>query len=448
MADFVMPALGADMSAGTLLEWLKSPGDEVERGDIVAVVHTDKADVEVEVFTSGVIERMLVEPGQEVPVGTVLAVIRENGAPAPAAPSPEQAPPEGAAPPSEAPTPEAAPSGPAAPEEGPAKAPAAAPHATISPSARHLAQELGIDPSEIPGSGPGGRIQRKDVEAAAAARAAAPPPSAPPVTKAETPAAEAPPAPAPPPPSAPAAPPRPAPPAPAPAAPAAGATAEDRNAAMRRAIAAAMSRSKREIPHFYLGQTIDMSNAIAWLGQENLRRPVTERLLHGVLLVKAVALALREVPELNAVWAGDELVRKDDINVGVAIALRGGGLVAPAIHRTDELDLDELMHAFRDLVSRARSWSLRSSEMSDPTITVTSLGERGVESVFGVIFPPQVAIVGFGTLVERPWISEGQILPCPVVSASLSADHRVTDGHRASAFLAAIDRLLQEPDKL
>jgi pyruvate dehydrogenase E2 component (dihydrolipoamide acetyltransferase) len=191
-----------------------------------------------------------------------------------------------------------------------------------------------------------------------------------------------------------------------------------------------------------------MSNALAWLGHENLHRPVTERLLHGVLLVKAVALALREVPELNAVWQGDELVTREDINVGVAIALRGGGLVAPAIHRTDELSLDELMRAFRDLVSRARSWSLRASEMSDPTITVTSLGERGVESVFGVIFPPQVAIVGFGTLVERPWISEGQILPCPVVNASLSADHRVTDGHRAAAFLTAIDRLLQEPEEL
>jgi pyruvate dehydrogenase E2 component (dihydrolipoamide acetyltransferase) len=209
-----------------------------------------------------------------------------------------------------------------------------------------------------------------------------------------------------------------------------------------------MSRSKREIPHFYLGQTIDMSNALAWLGQENLRRPVTERLLHGVLLVKAVALALREVPELNAVWQGDELVPREDINVGVAIALRGGGLVAPAIHDTDRLSLDELMHAFRDLVSRARSWSLRSSEMTDPTITVTSLGERGVETVFGVIFPPQVAIVGFGTLTERPWITEGQVLPCPVVNASLSADHRVTDGHRAGAFLTAIDRLLQEPEEL
>jgi pyruvate dehydrogenase E2 component (dihydrolipoamide acetyltransferase) len=217
---------------------------------------------------------------------------------------------------------------------------------------------------------------------------------------------------------------------------------------MRAAIGAAMARSKREIPHFYLGQTIDMSNAIAWLAQENLRRPVTERLLHGVLFVKAVALALREVPELNAVWEGDQVVRRDDVNVGVAVALRGGGLVAPAIHDTDRLTLDELMHAFRDLVSRARSWSLRSSEMTDPTITVTSLGERGVETVFGVIFPPQVAIVGFGALVERPWLADGQLLVCPVVNASLSADHRVTDGHRASAFLAAVDRYLQEPETL
>jgi pyruvate dehydrogenase E2 component (dihydrolipoamide acetyltransferase) len=397
MGEFVMPALGADMSAGTLLKWLKKPGDTVARGDIIAVVHTDKADVEVEVFTSGVVESVLVEPGAEVPVGTVLALIREDGAAA-------------AAPPPVAPAPSVE---------------AAAPHFVISPSARHLAEELGIDPTQIRGSGPGGRIQRKDIEAAAAAPEAA---AAPALAPAPTPPEAAPPA---------------APPVAPPTAP-----AEDRAAAMRRAIAAAMSRSKREIPHFYLGQTIDMSNAIAWLAQENLRRPVTERLLHGVLLVKGVALALREVPELNAVWQGDELVHREDVNVGVAIALRGGGLVAPAIHDTDRLSVDELMHALRDLVSRARSWSLRSSEVTDPTITVTSLGERGVEAVYGVIFPPQVAIVGFGTLVERPWVSEGQILPCPVVSASLSADHRVTDGHRASAFLAAIDRLLQEPDTL
>jgi pyruvate dehydrogenase E2 component (dihydrolipoamide acetyltransferase) len=409
VAEFVMPSLGADMSAGTLAAWLKQPGDAVKRGDIIAVVHTDKADVEVEVFTSGVLERMLVEPGTQVPVGTPLAVIREEGAPAappPAAPAPA------------APAPSAAP---AVPAEH---------RLLISPSARQLAHELRVEAEGVEGSGPGGRVQRRDVEAAAAARDAAAQQAAAPVAQ---------PVPV-------AAPPAPAVPAPAAATPLT--PAQERNAAMRRAIAAAMSRSKREIPHFYLGQTVDLSRAIAWLGQENLRRPVTERLLHGALLIKAVALALREVPELNATWEGDQVVRREDINVGVAIALRGGGLVAPAIHHTDELTLEELMHSFRDLVSRARAGSLRSSEMSEPTITVTSLGERGVESVFGVIFPPQVAIVGFGALVERPWISEGQILPCPIVNASLSADHRVTDGHRASAFLAAIDRLLQEPEEL
>jgi pyruvate dehydrogenase E2 component (dihydrolipoamide acetyltransferase) len=409
MAEFVMPSLGADMSAGTLAAWLKQPGDAVKRGDIIAVVHTDKADVEVEVFMSGVLERMLVEPGTKVPVGTPLAVIREEGAPA--APTP-------AAPVPAAPAPAAAP---AVPAEH---------RLLISPSARQLAHEMGIEAEAVEGSGPGGRIQRRDVEAAAAIRDAA-------AKQAAAPAA--PPAPV-------AAPPAPAAPPPAAAAPLT--PAQERSAAMRRAIAAAMSRSKREIPHFYLGQTVDLSRAIAWLGQENLRRPVTERLLHGALLIKAVALALREVPELNATWEGDQVVRREDINVGVAIALRGGGLVAPALHHTDELTLEELMHSFRDLVSRARAGSLRSSEMSEPTITVTSLGERGVESVFGVIFPPQVAIVGFGALVERPWISEAQILPCPIVNASLSADHRVTDGHRASAFLAAIDRLLQEPEEL
>jgi pyruvate dehydrogenase E2 component (dihydrolipoamide acetyltransferase) len=217
---------------------------------------------------------------------------------------------------------------------------------------------------------------------------------------------------------------------------------------MRRAIAASMSRSKREIPHFYLSQTIDMSNAITWLAEENRHRSVPDRLLHGVLLLKAVGLALREVPELNATWQGEDVVPSERINIGVAISLRGGGLVAPAIHDTDTLSIDDLMRAFRDLVSRARSWSLRSSEMTDPTITVTSIGERGVEAILPIIFPPQVAIVGFGKLAERPWISEGQLLACPTVTATLAADHRVSDGHRASALLAAVDARLQEPHEL
>ena len=217
---------------------------------------------------------------------------------------------------------------------------------------------------------------------------------------------------------------------------------------MRQTIAAAMARSKREIPHFYLSTTIDMTRAMAWLNEENLKRPVPNRLLYGILLIKAVALALREVPELNTVWKDGRAVHSDAIHVGVAISLRQGGLIAPALHDADRKHLSELMGRFRDLVKRARGGSLRSSELSDPTITVTSLGEQGVESVFGVIYPPQVALVGFGKVVERPWVSDGKILPTPVITASLSADHRVSDGHRGGLFLAALDRLLREPSRL
>ena len=209
-----------------------------------------------------------------------------------------------------------------------------------------------------------------------------------------------------------------------------------------------MSRSKREIPHYYLSTTIDLHRTMSWLAQENLKRPVTERLVYGVLLLKAVALALREVPELNALWDGDHAVLSDAIHVGVAVSLRQGGLVAPALHHTDQQPLDVLMKNFLDLVNRTRSGSLRGSELADPTITMTSLGEQGVESVFGIINPPQVAIVGFGKVVERPWVVNGQMVARPVVTATLSADHRVSDGHRGGLFLAAVDRLLQEPAKL
>ncbi len=161
-----------------------------------------------------------------------------------------------------------------------------------------------------------------------------------------------------------------------------------------------------------------------------------------------MALALRETPELNAVWQDDHVELKPEIHIGVAISLRQGGLVAPALHHADQLSLAELMKKLLDLVSRTRAGKLRGSELSDPTITVTSLGEQGVECVFGVIYPPQSALVGFGKVVERPWSANGQIVPRPVVTATLSGDHRVSDGHRGAIFLAAVDRLLQEPEKL
>lgn len=440
-----MPILGADMTAGTLLEWRRQPGDLLHRGDIIALVETDKADVEVETFIEGVLEQILVQPGTEVPVGTPLAIIRETGKAAtiPSAPVIAASPPV-----MPAPTRAASP-----PSSSPLRAPAAG-RILVAPAARKLAEERGIDLATVKGTGPGGRIQLRDVEqalAAAPSAAAVPHLRASPLARQlaaalgvdlttvrgrgidgrimridveEAARLRATPA------------------VPAPAAPL------DRQARMRQAIAAAMERSNREIPQFQLLTTIDMSRALAWLTAENARRPVRERLLYGVLLLKAVALALREVPELNAVWAGGRAEPKPDIHVGMAIFLRGGGLVAPALHHTDRQSLDELMRAFRDLVQRARAGTLRSSELSDPTITVTSLGEQGVDTVFGLVYPPQVAIVGFGRVVERPWSVAGQIVSRPVINATLSADHRVVDGHRGSTFLAAIDRLLQEPEQL
>lgn len=217
---------------------------------------------------------------------------------------------------------------------------------------------------------------------------------------------------------------------------------------MREAIASTMSRSKREIPHYYLACTIDMGGAMAWLAERNAGRAVTDRLIYAVLLIKAAALALREVPELNGFWIDNRAQQSAAIHAGIAISLRGGGLVAPALHNADQRSLDDLMRGFQDLVKRARAWSLKSSEMADPTVTITSLGERGVESVFGIITPPQLALVGFGAPIERPWVVGGQVVARPVLTATLSGDHRATDGHRGALFLAAVDRLLQQPEAL
>lgn len=217
---------------------------------------------------------------------------------------------------------------------------------------------------------------------------------------------------------------------------------------MRRVIAAAMARSKREIPHYYLAHTVDMSRALDWLAHENAQRPVTKRLLYSVLLLRAAALAVREVPEVNGFWIDGAFKRSEAVHVGVAVSLRQGGLVNPAIHDVDKIGLDELMERMLDLVNRARTGRLRSSEVADGTITVTNLGEQGVEAVYGVIYPPQVALVGCGKIVARPWAVGGMLGIRPTIQISLAADHRVSDGHRGGRFLTALDRLLQEPEKL
>ncbi len=368
-----MPSLGADMTEGTLVQWNVKPGDRIKRGDIIAVVGTEKADIEVEVYETGTVEKLIAKPGDKLPVGTPIAVIQGEGA-APSAAAP--------------------PLPPAKPSE----------RVKASPMARKLAQELGVDLEMIKGTGPHGAIERRDVEEAAAKLKEAAKPTE----------------------------------APAPAA-----------AGMRHAIAVAMARSNREIPHYYLSTQIDMSAALEWLQAFNQKRPIENRILPAALLLKAVARGLVLVPELNGFWADDRLKASPEVHLGVAISLRGGGLMIPAILSAQQKSIEEMMAALRDLITRARAGRLRSSEITAGTVTVTNLGDLGVETVFGVIYPPQVALVGLGKIMERPWAAaRGMLGVKAVVTATLAADHRATDGHRGAQFLQTLDALLQEPEKL
>jgi pyruvate dehydrogenase E2 component (dihydrolipoamide acetyltransferase) len=209
-----------------------------------------------------------------------------------------------------------------------------------------------------------------------------------------------------------------------------------------------MARSKREIPHYYLEHQVDVTGCEQWLARTNAARPPETRLLLGAVLIKAVALATRRFPAFNGFYRDGKFEQSPAVHVGVAIAIRGGGLAAPAVHDTDRLALDDLMTRMRDLIQRMRAGRIRGSELSDPTITVSSLGERGVETLYGVIYPPQVAIVGIGKVVVRPWVIDGAIGPRSIATVTLAGDHRVSDGHAGALFLAEIGHLLQEPDKL
>jgi len=380
MYEFRMPSLGADMEAGMLVEWLKHPGDAVQRGDIVAVVETDKGAIEIEIFVKGTMGKQLVQLGATVPVGTPLALI--EGVPEEVA----------------RPTRVAAPMAPAVVAQRP-QVPHPSPQVEIraSPAARKRAEERGIALSAIKGTGPDGAILLRDVEQAGAA----------PVHRGLD------------------------------------------LGKMRLAIAAAMARSKREIPHYYLATEINMSAAQAWLEMTNALRTPEERLLASVLTLKATALAARKYPVFNGSYDQTTgFVPSDRIHVGVAIAIRGGGLVSPAIHDCDTLALDVLMTKLRDMAARAREGRLRSSELSDATMTVSSLGDRGVESLYGVTYPPQVAIVGFGRPTRRPVAVGDKVEIRPLLTATLGADHRVSDGHSGSLFLREIEARLQEPEKL
>lgn len=460
MTEFKMPSLGADMDSGTLFEWLVVPGAHVNRGDVIASVETDKGVIDVECFHEGNVSALLVTPGTRVPVGETIAIIATEdeaiaaeGKPIAAAPAipqlPIVEPPPPARPaaiglPQSVISPARARVSPAARklaaelgvdvtrvvgtgESGAihlddirlaaAQPPVAAerPPTRVTPVARHMAEDLGVDVAQITGSGPHGTVMRADI--AAAADKPTPPPVAtevpptPPTSKPDT-------------------------------------DRGDFQTAMRRAIALAMAKSNREIPHYYLETRINVSRPLAWLEAENTKRSVAERILPVILFIKATAKALAEVPELNGFWRDDHFEASESIHIGFAISLRQGGLVTPAIHDADAKSLDELMVAMRDLITRTRGGRLRSSELTDATVTLTSLGDTGVEKVFGVIYPPQVALVGFGRVTDQPWAENGMLGVRPIVTATLAGDHRASDGRRGAQFLAALEKQLQEPEAL
>lgn len=398
MIKFQMPNLGADMEAGTLVEWRKQPGEFLNRGDIIADVETQKGLIEIEVFEEGTLETLLVKEGEKVPVGTVLALINDGKAEVKVSEIPSE----------EAQKTEIHPIEDG--DEKPERKSDQGERIKISPLARKIAEANRVDISLLKGTGPEGSIVKEDVEKAISEGKK-------PIQETdETKEISAKPT---------------------------GPTSD----AIRMAVAAAMNKSNREIPHYYLEKRMDMSKAIDWLKAANKERPVQKRLLPVALLIKAVAKALDEVPDLNATWENG-LQRKNEINIGFVVSLRSGGIVVPAILQADSKTVDEIMETINDIIPRARAFKLRSSELSQSTFTITSIGEGGADKVFGLIYPPQVGIVGFGEISEQPFAEDGMLGIRPVVDVTLAADHRATDGLIGSRFLAALNKHLQNPEQL
>ncbi|QLY28595.1 2-oxo acid dehydrogenase subunit E2 [Nocardia huaxiensis] len=531
MPQFLMPSLGADMTEGTVLQWLVHPGDTVHPGDVVAEVDTTKAAIEVECFDDGVIGEILVPEGSTVAVGTPLATIEPASMPA-AQPQPTGPPlPTGEAV-AETSAPHPAPASADKPPAESGRSPVAAhgngerPDVLATPLIRRLAAEAGIDLHTVHGSAPGGRIVRADVDrlvaqehrggrpagangerTAVAEPIAAERGSTAPADRhvrasgyarrlarelwmdlaavtgsgpggairvADVRAAQRI--------ATTAAAPRdgsgrmlgdgdasraggvsraggaedsgrslPGPAVPVPGEPAVtGTTAVPGRdqAAMRSLIAAAMTRSKRTVPHYYLSATIDMDAAMRWLRETNLRAPVSERILPPALLLRATALAARKVPQLNGFWVDDEFRPATDVHLGFVVSLRGGGIIVPTIAHADTLDVPAMMAALRGAVSRSREARLHAADTTPATLTVTNLGELGVDSVYGVIAAPQVAIVGFGAITERPCAVDGLLGVRPQLTVTLSADHRASDGAIGARFLNALADLIQRPEEL
>ena len=452
--SIVMPQMGYDMHEGKVVRWLKKEGEEVTRGEVIAEIETDKATVEYEAYTGGVMAKIVAEEGIAIPVGGLIAVMTAPGEAIPediltdaaialAADSPAQAaaavqalegPISAAVAPADTEEVRASPlarrlakergfdlatitgTGPGGriteadiPEQGAAVAPAALASSNgyikASPLAKRLARERGIDLATLTGTGPGGRVIEADVPehaVPAAAESVAP------------------------------------------------ATLVSENvelSRMRQAIARVTSDSKRDAPHFYVALDVDMTKAMSFRRDLNDELDAENRVSVNDLIVKASAIAIGRHPKFNSFFRDDHLQMNAAINVGIAIALESG-LIVPGVNGCESKSLVEIAAASRDLVSRANSGTLRNDEYSGTTFSVSNLGAFDIESFTAIIFPPHAAILAVGTVKEQPVVRDGELAIAQIMKATLSTDHRVADGAEAAQFLVEIKKLLQNPISL
>ncbi len=402
--NVVMPQMGYDMREGTVVRWYKQEGETVDRGEVIADIETDKATVEFEAYTGGVLGRIVAEAGVAVPVGQLIAIITEPGESVPEVAAPAASP---------APAPPSAPApAPAAPAPERAAAPASDGGVRASPIARRLARERGIDLSLVTGSGPNGRITERDVENFQAP-AAVPEPAA-------APAAE---------------------PAPTPA------DSRIELSRMRQTIARVTADSKSTAPHFYVTAEIDMGKAMSLRRDVNDESDPENRVSVNDLMVKASALALARHPKFNSFFRGDHLEVHGAMNIGIAIALESG-LILPGVSNCESKSLLQIAAATKDLIARANSGTLRNEEYSSTTFSISNMGMFDVESFTAIIYPPHAAILAVGSVKQQPVVRDGELAVGTMMKATLSTDHRVADGAEAGQFLMEIKRVLENPVSL
>ena len=428
--NILMPALSPTMTEGTLARWLKAEGDTIKAGDVIAEIETDKATMEVEAVDEGVLGKILVADGtQGVAVNAPIAVLVAKGEAVPASAAPAPAP----AAPASAPSPAAATPAPAT------AAPAAAPAPTargngqdagggrqfVSPLARRMAQQAGLDLSGLTGTGPHGRIVKADVEAALHAAPAAAPAPAP----AMAPAARA--------------------PAPAPAI-----TAPHRlvpNSTMRKVIARRLTEAKRDIPHFYVSMDIEIDALLKLREDLNARSPKDGpgafRLSVNDLIIKAAAVTLRRIPKVNASYTEDNVILYDDVDISVAVSIPDG-LITPIVRQADRKGLAAISTEMKDLAARAKTGKLKPEEFQGGGFSISNMGMYGVSDFAAVINPPQAAILAVAAGQQRPVVKNGALAIATVMTCTLSVDHRVVDGALGAEWLAAFKAVVEDPMSL